>query len=544
MLAALDMIPSAYSDTFARDNLPSADLWPELIFELPELEYPSRLNCAVELLDRMVANGHGERIALRTRDGECSYRQLLARANRIAHVLRDDLRLQPGNRILLRGPNHPMLVACWLGALKAGCIVVATMPLLRAQELRRIIDKAQIGAALCDGRLREELDLACKESASLRQVLSFNDNAPYSLEALLENKPIDFAGVDTAADDVALIAFTSGTTGQPKATMHFHRDVMAMSDCFPRSILQVDANDIFCGTPPLAFTFGLGGLLCFPLRHGASAVLVERQNPETLLQAIETFRATICFTVPSFWRQMAGLAKNFDLSSLKQCVSAGEPLPDATRQLWKAASSIEIIDGLGSTEMLHIFISHTPQTVRSGAIGQAIPGYRARVVDQDGNPLPPGTVGRLAVKGPTGCRYLADARQAAYVAQGWNITGDACSMDADGYIHYHARNDDIIVSSGYKIAGPEVEEVLLGHPAVLECAVVGVPDDERGQIVKAFVVLRQGYAPTAQLTEELQNFVKSGIAPYKYPRAIDFVAALPRSETSKLQRFRLREQAS
>ncbi|HQW21528.1 MAG TPA: AMP-binding protein [Rhodocyclaceae bacterium] len=538
------MASSAYLDTFARDNLPSADAWPEFIFELPMLNYPQRLNCAVELLDRMVATGHGERVALRTRDGECTYRQLLARANRIARVLCEELHLQPGNRVLLRGANHPMLVACWLGALKAGCIVVTTMPLLRASELRRIIDKAEIGTALCDHHLREELDLARRESASLKQIVSFNTDDPASLEALLDGKPDDFANIDTAADDVALIAFTSGTTGEPKGTMHFHRDVMAMCDCFPRSILQTMPTDIFCGTPPLAFTFGLGGLLCFPLRHGASSVLVERPEPESLLQIIEDFHVTTCFAVPSFWRQMAGLAKDYDLSSLRKCVSAGEPLPDATRRLWKAATGIEIIDGLGSSEMLHIFVSHTPETVRSGTIGQAIPGYRVRVVDQDGYPLPPGAVGRLAVKGPTGCRYLADARQRAYVANGWNITGDACSMDADGYVHYHARNDDMIVSSGYKIAGPEVEDILLGHPAVLECAVVGVPDEQRGQIVKAFVVLRHGHPPSTLLIKELQQFAKRRIAPYKYPRAVEFVAALPRSETSKLQRFRLRGEIS
>lgn len=534
------MASSAYLDTFARDNLPSADAWSEFVFDLPILNYPPRLNCAVELLDRMVATGHGERIALRTRDGECTYRQLLARSNRIARVLCEELHLQPGNRILLRGANHPMLVACWLGALKAGCIVVTTMPLLRARELRRIIDKAEISVALSDHRLREELDLARHESASLKQIVSFNTDVPGSLETLLDGKPDDFTNVDTAADDVALIAFTSGTTGEPKGTMHFHRDVMAMCDCFPRSILQTASTDIFCGTPPLAFTFGLGGLLCFPLRHGASSVLVERPEPESLLQTIEDFHVTTCFAVPSFWRQMAGLAKNYDLSSLKKCVSAGEPLPEATRRLWKAAAGIELIDGLGSSEMLHIFVSHTPETVRSGAIGRAIPGYRVRVIDQDGYPLPPDAVGRLAVKGPTGCRYLADARQRTYVANGWNITGDACSMDADGYVHYHARNDDIIVSSGYKIAGPEVEDILLGHPAVLECAVVGVPDEQRGQIVKAFVVLRHGHPPSTLLIKELQQFAKRGIAPYKYPRAVEFVAALPRSETSKLQRFRLR----
>ena len=533
---------TAHLDTFARDSLPPREEWPELIFDLPELQYPPRLNCAVELLDRMVAAGHGERIALRTPDGACTYRQLLARANRIAHVLRDDLKLVPGNRVLLRGPNNPMMAACWFAVIKAGCIAVATMPLLRAKELKPIIVKARIGTALCDVRLMEEIDLVRRECPGLDQVVTFNDDGlgSGSLEALLENKPDEFANCNTAIDDVALIAFTSGTTGQPKGTMHFHRDVMAMCDCFPRSILKPKADDIFCGTPPLAFTFGLGGMLCFPMRFGASVVLVEKLLPETLLATIQNFKATVCFTAPTFWRQMAGLVKNYDLSSLTRCVSAGEALPDATRQLWKRATGIEIIDGIGATEMIHIFISHTPERVRRGATGYALPGYRARVVDDAGRPVPPGTIGRLAVQGPTGCRYLADDRQKVYVEDGWNLTGDAYKMDADGYFFYQARTDDMIISAGYNIAGPEVEDALLLHAAVAECGVVGVPDEERGQIVKAFVILRPGFAPSAALVKELQDFVKNTVAPYKYPRAVEFVGVLPRTETGKLQRFRLR----
>ena len=535
---------TAHIDTFARDHLPPREQWPELIFELPELQYPERLNCAAELLDRMVDGGHGERIALRTPDGACTYRQLLARANRIAHVLRKELQLVPGNRVLLRAPNNPMLAACWFAVLKAGCIAVTTMPLLRSRELIQIIDKARIGVALCDQRLLEEMEQAQRACPVLRRVLSFNAGDPASLEALLEHQPDEFDNVVTAAEDVALIAFTSGTTGLPKGTLHFHRDVLAMCDCFPRSILKPDADDIFCGTPSLAFTFGLGGLLCFPLRYGASAVLLEKPLPELLLSSIQDIKATVCFTAPTCWRQMAGLAGSYDLSSLKRCVSAGEALPDSTRQLWKKTTGIEIIDGIGSTEMLHIFISHTPEKMRRGATGYAIPGYRACVVDEAGQPLPPGSVGRLAVKGPTGCRYLADARQTGYVVNGWNLTGDAYRMDADGYFFFQARTDDLIVSAGYNIAGPEVENILLQHPAVAECGVVGVPDETRGQIVKAFIVLQPDSTASAGLVKALQDFVKSRLAPYKYPRAIEFVAVLPRTETGKLQRFKLREKKS
>lgn len=539
------MSHSAHVDTFARDHLPPQSQWPTLLFERPELQYPAQINCAAELLDKMVAKGHGERVAIWSmvegRPTPCTYQDLLARANRIARVLREDLGLVPGNRVLLRGPNHVMMAACWLGIVKAGGIVVATMPLLRAKELTQMATTARTGLALCDVRLLEELELAGKSCPDLKRIVTFQDGRPGSLEALMAGKSDAFDNVKTAAEDVALIAFTSGTTGQPKGALHGHRDVLAMCDAFPRSVLRSGPDDVFCGTPPLAFTFGLGGLLCFPLRVGAATVLIEKPTPSSLLQAIREFKATICFTAPTFWRQMAPLARMEGIGGLKQCVSAGEALPDATRQLWKQATGIEIIDGIGTTEMIHIFISSPPETMRRGAIGQVVPGYRARIVDDEGNPLPPNTVGRLAVQGPTGCRYLADARQTQYVQNGWNLPGDAFLMDEAGYFFYQARTDDLIISAGYNIAGPEVESALLEHPAVAECGVVGVPDDERGQIVKAFVVLRAGYEASDGLVRSLQDFVKQAIAPYKYPRAVEFVAGLPRTETGKLQRYRLRQ---
>ncbi len=535
--------PTAHLDTFVCDHLPPSDAWPTLQLDRPGLIYPERINCAVELLDRMVESDHGERIVLRTPDAECTYRQLLVRANGIARVLRDELGLVPGNRVLLRGYNHPMLVACWLGVLKAGGIVVTSMPLLRSHELGQMIAKARIDFALCDASLGAELELARRDASGLRQVRYFNTDAAGSLEALIDAMPASetFDNVLTRADDAALIAFTSGTTGKPKASVHFHRDVLAACDAFPRAILNPQPDDIFCGTSPLAFTYGLGGLLCFPMRYGASSLLLERPTPEGMLRAIKDARATICFSVPTFWRQMAAMARDHDLSSLRICVSAGERLPDATRELWRAATGKEIVDGLGTTELLHVFISHTPERGRRGMVGYVVDGYEARIVDAAGGPLPSGQLGHLAIRGPTGCRYLDDARQRDYVVDGWNLTGDIGAMDDDGYFHYHTRDDDIIVTAGYNIAGPEVEEVLLQHSAILECGVVGVPDTARGQIVKAFVVLQPGVEATATLVSELQDFVKRRIAPYKYPRAVEFVASLPRTETSKLQRFRLRK---
>ena len=541
---------TAHVDTFTRDKLPPKNQWPQLTFDLPELQYPKRLNCAAELLDKMVADGRGERSVIHAEvEGNaycCSYRQLLERANRIARVLTEEMRLKPGNRVLLRAPNNPMMAACWFAVVKAGLVAVPTMPLLRATELKQIIDKAEVGAALCDVRLKDEMEPARAACRSMKQVVYFNHDGAGSLEQMLAAKRADFNNVDTAADDPCLIAFTSGTTGRPKGTVHFHRDVLAMCDCFPRSCLKPAQDDIFCGTPPLAFTFGLGGLLCFPMRFGASTVLAERLTPDTLLATIDSFKATICFTAPTYYRQMAGLVKNHSLKSLKKCVSAGEALPDTTRQLFKEASGIEIIDGIGATEMMHIFIAHTPERVRRGATGYAIPGYQATVLDDAGKRCAPGVVGRLAVRGPTGCRYLADERQKDYVIatgemRGWNLTGDAYKMDADGYFYYQARTDDMIISAGYNIAGPEVEAALLQHPAVSECGVVGVPDAERGQIVMAHIVLKSGYTGNAPMVKELQEFVKKAIAPYKYPRSIRFLESLPRTETGKLQRFKLRQ---
>jgi 2-aminobenzoate-CoA ligase len=535
------MISSAHVDTFARDNLPPRNEWPELLFELPELQYPERMNCAAELLDRAVERGWGGKTAIVTPTGlRWSYAELLADANRIANVLVEDMQLVPGNRVLLRGANSPAMAACWFAVVKAGGIAVATMALLRARELTDVITKAQVSHALCDARLADELDNARGACPTLREVAWFASAAGDGVEARGRRKRAEFANVDTAADDTALIAFTSGTTGKPKGTMHFHRDVMAACDCWPRTTLRATSDDLFTGSPPLAFTFGLGGLLLFPMRIGAATLLVEKPAPDQLLPAIAEHRATVLFTAPTSYRAMAPNASKHDLTSLRKCVSAGEALPAATRQLWKDATGIEIIDGIGSTELLHIFISHDEAHARAGSTGKPVPGYRACIMDDAGHPLPPGQVGHLAVKGPTGCRYLADPRQANYVKNGWNYTGDAYLVDDDGYFVYQARTDDMIVSAGYNIAGPEVESALLLHPAVSECGVVGVDDSERGQIVKAFVVLKQGYQADALMTAELQNFVKRAIAPYKYPRAIEYLASLPRTEVGKLQRYRLR----
>ena len=548
------LLPSSHRDTFARDRLPPQDQWPVFVFDRLEVQYPAQLNCVSALLDTHVIQGKGSCMAVKGADAagpiEWTYAQLQAKVNQIAHVLVKDMGLQSGERLLLRGGNSPMMAACFLAALKAGLVVVPTMPLLRAPELKQIIDKAQVSAALCDSLLAEEL-AHCLDSThahhckSLKQVKGFRSQDATGLEARMAKHSDEFDAYPTSRDDVCLIAFTSGTTGQPKGTMHFHRDILAMCDLFPKHVLHMNESDVVCGTPPIAFTFGLGGLLAFPLRHGACAVLLEKYTPESLLLSIDKYKATQCYTAPTMYRQMAMLVNDkpgaFQLTSLKHTVSAGEALPDATRQLWKKATGIEMTDGIGGTEVIHIYISSAGHEVRAGSIGKVVPGYQAQIVDENMKPVAPGTVGRLAVRGPTGCRYLDDPRQKDYVKDGWNLPGDTFVMDADGYFSYQARNDDMIISAGYNIAGPEVESALMQHPAVAECGVIGVPDPERGQVVMAYVSLKPEFIGDDEMVETLQNFVKQQIAPFKYPRRIQFMPTLPRTETGKLQRFRLRQ---
>lgn len=545
MTASAPMTPSAHLDTFARDNLPPRDQWPEFVFSLPELQYPARLNCVTELLDKWITAGQGDRPCLIAANETISYAQLAERVNRIANVLTRDLGMVAGHRVLLRAPNSPMMVAAYLAVIKAGGVVVATMPLLRAKEIAYPLNKAKIYLALCDARLADEMEKARPAAPDLAKIVYWGNGAPDALEALM-NKPgyATFTACDTASDDVCLIGFTSGTTGEPKGTMHFHRDILATCDSYGRNVLRARADDRFIGSPPLAFTFGLGGLVLFPMRAGASTILPEKTAPDDLLVAIAQHRATICFTAPTAYRAILSKIAEHDISSLRICVSAGEALPKGTFDAWEAATGIKILDGIGATEMLHIFIGSPVEDIRPGATGKPVPGYEAKVIDDAGNEVPPGTIGRLAVRGPTGCRYLADARQRKYVENGWNVTGDTYVMDADGVFWYQARSDDMIVSAGYNIAGPEVESALLAHPAVAECGVVGLKDEERGQIVKAYIVLQPDQTGDAAMTKTLQDYVKATIAPFKYPRAIEYVPSLPRTQTGKLQRFELREIAA
>lgn len=531
---------TAHIDQFARVRLPPVELLPEFLFELPELRYPDRINCGAVLLDEAVAEGHGSRVALYSDLGNWTYSELLEKANRIANVLVSGLGIVPGNRVLLRAPNTPMLVACWLAVMKAGAIAVTTMPMLRAKELAVIAERAQIDHALCDTRLVGELHLAAEAGGRLRHIMRFGDG---HLEGFMSRRSRSFDNVDTSRDDVCLLAFTSGTTGVPKATMHFHRDVFAMREVVGRRLLGLGSDDVCVGSPPLGFTFGLGALLVFPLGCRGAVALVEQPTPENLLSAVQKFGGTTLFTAPTAYRNLFGSVRQYDLTSLRRCVSAGEPLSKSTSDAWHAATGMRIIDGIGATEMIHIFISAAGDAIRPGATGKPLPGYRACVLDENDQPLPKGSVGRLAVKGPTGCRYLEDDRQRSYVRNGWNVTGDVYRMDEEGYFWFQARADDMIISGGYNIAGPEVEAALSSHPAVKECAVIGAPDEARGQIVKAFVVLNDGFVPSLPLAKELQDFVKQTIAPYKYPRAIEFIPSLPKTATGKVQRHVLRQAA-
>lgn len=537
--------PSAHIDTFARDNLPPAALWPELLLE--GFDYPDYLNAGVELTDRLVEKGFGDNVALIGNGRRRTYKELSDWTNRLAHALVDDYGVKPGNRVLIRSANNPAMVACWLAATKAGAVVVNTMPMLRAGELAKIVDKAEISLALCDTRLMDELVACAKESVFLKQVIGFDGTANHDaeLDRAALSKPVRFDAVKTGRDDVALLGFTSGTTGVPKATMHFHRDILIIADGYAKEVLQVTPDDVFVGSPPLAFTFGLGGLAVFPLRFGATATLLETASPPNMVEIIERYRATISFTAPTAYRAMLrAMDEGADLSSLRIAVSAGETLPPPVYREWTEKTGKPILDGIGATEMLHIFISNRLDDHAPGSTGRVVTGYEAKIVDDDMREVPRGTVGHLAVRGPTGCRYLADDRQRAYVRDGWNLPGDSFVQDEDGYFHFQARSDDMIVSSGYNIAGPEVEAALLAHADVRECAVIGVASEERGQIVEAHVVLVEGVAADEVTVKRLQDFVKATIAPYKYPRSIRFIEALPKTQTGKIQRFRLRTDAT
>jgi 2-aminobenzoate-CoA ligase len=541
IMAAHSLGRSGHIDTFTRDNLPPSQLWPDI--PLNGFEYPEELNAAVELTDTMVKRGFGDHVALIGNGRRRTYKELSDWTNRIAHALTEDFGVKPGNRILVRSANNPAMVACWLAATKAGAVVVNTMPMLRAGELGKIVDKAEIALALCDTRLMDELVTCAKTSKFLKQVIGFDGTANHDaeLDRIALSKAVTFEAVKTGRDDVALLGFTSGTTGEPKATMHFHRDLLIIADGYAKEILGVTSDDVFVGSPPLAFTFGLGGLAIFPLRFGATATLLENASPANMIEIIETYKATISFTAPTAYRAMlAAMHQGANLSSLRAAVSAGETLPAPVFEEWIGKTGKPILDGIGSTEMLHIFISNRFGDAAPACTGKPVIGYEAKIVDDDMKEKPPGEVGKLAVRGPTGCRYLADKRQSAYVRDGWNLTGDSFTQSPDGYFHFAARNDDMIISSGYNIAGPEVEAALLAHPDVKECAVIGAPDEGRGQIVEAHVVLKDGVIPGVDTVKRLQDHVKATIAPYKYPRSVKFTDALPKTATGKIQRFRLR----
>jgi 2-aminobenzoate-CoA ligase len=533
--------PTAHTDTFSREGLPPRDQWPD--FLLDGFDYPDHLNAGVELTDAMVAKGFGDHTALIGNGRRRTYKELTDWTNRLAHVLVEDLGVKPGNRVLIRSANNPAMVAAWLAATKAGAVVVNTMPMLRAGELTKIVDKAEVQFALCDTRLMEEMIACAKTSAFLKTVVGFDGTANHDaeLDRLALTKPVRFDAVQTGRDDVALLGFTSGSTGEPKATMHFHRDLLIIADGYAKEVLQVTPEDVFVGSPPLAFTFGLGGLAIFPLRFGAAATLLENASPPNMIEIIQQFKATVCFTAPTAYRVMLrAMDEGADLSSLRAAVSAGETLPAPVYDEWMAKTGKPMLDGIGATEMLHIFVTNRFDDHRPACTGRPVTGYEAKVVDDDMTEVPHGEIGRLAVRGPTGCRYLHDDRQAGYVRDGWNITGDSFTMDADGYLHFAARNDDMIVSAGYNIAAPEVEAALLSHTAVAECAVVGAPDEARGSIVEAHVVLAEGHEGNAALIELLQRHVKAQIAPYKYPRRVIFAASLPKTATGKIQRYLLK----
>ncbi len=550
----------AHQDDFVHQRLPRCEAWPKMLYDLPEVMFGPNLNTTTALFDKARQNNWMQQPFLRNQVQTLSYEAVEQRVNIVLEQIKTNWRLPTGSRVLLRGGNSIGLAIAWLAVCKAGYIVVASMPLLRAKELTEIVNKAQITHALCDELLRDELAIVLSQNTTplttinhfdlngLFNVTSFSNQSSRPDEITREpsdstNSPTNSTNIEYTpnTDDVGLLAFTSGTTGTPKAACHSHRDMLAACNAWPKHVLKANQNDIVLGSPPLAFTFGLGGLLLFPMSVGASVYFHDRgYSPETMVDAINHVKATIVYTAPTFYRQMAPIAKQKGLSSVRISVSAGEALPDATRQLWKESTNLNMLDGIGATELFHIFISSAGDAIREGAIGKVVEGYQARVVDDNGQEVPRGTIGKLAVVGPTGCKYLDDPRQTNYVKDGWNYPGDAFYQDADGYFFYQSRTDDLIVSAGYNISGPEVESCLLAHTSVAECGVIGHADSERGMVVKAFVVLKPGFEANDATTKHLQDWVKQQLAPYKYPRKIQFMDSLPRTETGKLQRFKLR----
>lgn len=530
-----------YIDNFAQKHLPHPDLQPDYLTNDPDFDFSNIENCVERLLDIHILEGRGNKIAIQTFDSQWTYQDLYIKSNQIAHVLTDELGFKTGNRVLIRSANNPMLVAIWFGILKAGGIVVSTMPLLREKELTTMIESAEISHVFCEESLTEALNAV--ESSFLKEIITFNPNisSKCNLEKLTKNKPTHFENFIAGPDNVALIGFTSGTTGKPKMTAHFHKDILLICEAFPKYSLQPTADDVFTGSPPLGFTFGLGGLVIFPFYFGASTFLIEKPSPELLLKAIEKYKISICFTAPTAWRIMCSIVKNFDISSLRKCVSAGETLPIKVWEDWHNLTGLKIIDGIGSTEILHIFISSNEQNMRKGSTGVPVRGYEAKIIDVNGKEVPVNQPGRLAVRGITGCKYLnAEDKQKEYVEEKWNVTGDIFKKDEDGYYWFVARGDDMIISSGYNIAAIEVENVLLSNEHIFECAVVGIPNEERGMLVCAYIVLKDQNKATDEFSHEIQNWFKQVAAPYKYPRIIHFVNQLPKTETGKIQRFKLK----
>jgi 2-aminobenzoate-CoA ligase len=538
-----ELSPSAHVDTFARDHLPPADQWPTLEFTMESLQYPDRLNAAVELIDVPVATYGPERVALRTPAGEVwRYGELQRRTNQVAQVLVEDLGLVPGNRVLLRSPNNPWTVACWLAVLKAGGIVVTTFSALRARELQPLLEKARPTLALVDHRFADDVEAVRGAVPSDLTVVTFGGEDDDDLVARADGKSGEFDAVETAADDVALFGPTSGSTGVPKITTHFHRDILSIDNTFGKHVLRLATDDVVSCTAPFAFTFGLGMLVVFPLRAGAASLLTEAATPDQLPDLVQEHSVTVVATAPTAYKRILNAGKVQQLAGVRVGVSAGEHIPVETWNRIEEAIGLRVIDGIGATEMLHIFISAAGDDIRAGATGRPVPGYRATVLGPDDQEVPPGVEGRLAVIGPVGCRYLDDERQSGYVVNGWNVTGDTFYRDEEGYFYYCARTDNMIVSAGYNIGGPEVEAAIDTHPDVVESAVVGKPDPDRGSVVCAFVVLREGVAGDATKSKEIQDHVKSLLAPYKYPRDVRFTDGLPRNTSGKLQHFRLRQQ--
>ncbi len=531
---------------------PPRELWPRFGLDFPEArEWPAKLNIAEVLVDDNLKRG--DKPAILYEDRQIKYRELQLMINKFGNALKV-LDVKPYDRVMLRLPNIPEFIVSSLAVQKLGAVSVPTFTLLKAKELSYIASDCEAKVLITTPSLLEDVEKAKGELKTIRHIVLADAKpseveAPYIAFDYLMDDFKEATGLEPVRvdqDEVTLLLYTSGTTGPPKGCIHTHRHYLAVADCYAKNVLQAREDDVWGGPPTMAFAYGHTGLICNPLRHGATTSLVGsgRFEPASMFQLIEKHGISVFYGVPTAYRTMVALKHErgkYDFSSLRVCVTAGEPCPPSLYYTIKEFFGCEVLEHMGCTELFNGFISTRFGQVKPGSMGLAVPGYDVRILGDDGNEVKTGEVGHLAVAGPIGIRYWKlPEKQAESVRNGWNHTGDMAYKDEEGFFWFASRSDDIIKTAAYRVSPHEVEEALIKHGAVAEAGVIGVPDLERGQIIKAFIVLKPDHKPSSRLEEELRVFVKDQIAPYKAPKEVEFVKELPKTETGKIRRAELK----